>query len=88
MQEWYSAKLIEHADKILSKAAKLLKDAIQDYPSRMVYLDAKLAGVHWWYRSHSHAAELTAGYYNTSYRDGYEPIAAMLAEHGTALGFP
>lgn len=26
---------------------------------------AKLAGVHWWFKSRAHAAELTAGYYNT-----------------------
>ncbi|KAJ8450223.1 hypothetical protein Cgig2_033417 [Carnegiea gigantea] len=35
----------------------------------------------------SHAAELTAGFYNPSNRDGYAPIAAMLKKHGVALNF-
>jgi hypothetical protein len=39
-----------------------------------VQLGAKLAGVHWWFKSSAHAAELTAGYYNTRFRDGYAPI--------------
>lgn len=87
--EWYSNKLIQHADTILNKAAKLLKESLEgEDASRAVHLGAKLSGVHWWYRSHSHAAELTAGYYNTSYRDGYEAIAAVLAQHGAALSFP
>jgi hypothetical protein len=30
-----------------------------------VALGVKLAGVHWWFKSRAHAAELTAGYYNT-----------------------
>lgn len=33
-------------------------------------LGIKLAGVHWWFKSRAHAAELTAGYYNTRDRDG------------------
>lgn len=86
MQEWYSGKLIEHADEILSRAANILRENVGD--NTTVNLGAKVAGVHWWYRSHSHAAELTAGYYNTSYRDGYAPIAAVFARHGVALNFP
>lgn len=35
-----------------------------------VKLGAKLAGVHWWFKSRAHAAELTAGYYNTRDCDG------------------
>jgi Glycosyl hydrolase family 14 len=31
----------------------------------------KLAGVHWCVKSYGHAAELTAGYYNTAHRNGY-----------------
>lgn len=84
--EWYSGKLIEHADEILSRAANILRENVGD--NTTVNLGAKVAGVHWWYRSHSHAAELTAGYYNTSYRDGYAPIAAVFARHGVALNFP
>lgn len=38
------------------------------------HLGVKLAGVHWWHKSRSHAAELTAGYYNTRHRNGYDPL--------------
>ncbi len=47
----------------------------------------KLAGVHWWFKSRAHAAELTAGYYNTRDRDGYLPFMAMLRRHDAALSF-
>lgn len=55
--------------------------ALQGPDGQVVYhfepacqLGAKLAGVHWWFKSRGHAAELTAGYYNTRDRDGYEPV--------------
>lgn len=48
---------------------------------------AKLSGIHWWYKTASHAAELTAGFYNPCNRDGYAPIASMLKKHGAALNF-
>lgn len=47
----------------------------------------QLSGLYWWYRTASHAAELTAGFYNPSNRDGYAAIAAMLKKHGAALNF-
>lgn len=50
-------------------------------------LGVKLAGVHWWFKSRSHAAELTAGYYNTRDRDGYQPIMLMLKKHSSRLSF-
>jgi beta-amylase len=56
-------------------------------------LAIKCAGVHWWYNSRSHAAELTAGYFNTRSgdrapeRDGYEPIVAICGVHGARLNF-
>jgi beta-amylase len=46
-----------------------------------VQLGAKLAGVHWWFKSSAHAAELTAGYYNTRFRDGYAPIIQVCGQH-------
>jgi beta-amylase len=47
-----------------------------------------VSGIHWWYRHPSHAAELTSGYYNLGGRDGYAPIARMLARHdGAVLNF-
>jgi beta-amylase len=43
--------------------------------------------VHWWYKTASHAAELTAGFYNPCNRDGYAPIAAVLKKYDAALNF-
>ena len=50
-------------------------------------LGAKLAGVHWWHKSRAHAAELTAGYYNTRERDGYAPLMQLLARHSARVSF-
>ena len=78
--EWYSNKLLEHGDKILESA----KTIFQTFGMK---LSGKIAGIHWHYRTRSHAAELTAGYYNTRFRDGYLPIAKMLAKHGVVFNF-
>lgn len=50
-------------------------------------LGAKLAGVHWWFKSRAHAAELTAGYYNTRERNGYIPLMGVLKRYHTHLSF-
>ncbi|KXZ50138.1 hypothetical protein GPECTOR_17g774 [Gonium pectorale] len=50
-----------------------------------VRLHAKLPGLYWWYNTSSHAPELTAGYYNTSTRDGYLPVMKVLAKHGVGV---
>lgn len=54
--------------------------------SRMLTLE-QLSGTYWWYKSSSHAAELTAGFYNPCNRDGYAPIMAMLKKHEAGLNF-
>lgn len=46
-----------------------------------------MSGIHWWYKTASHAAELCAGFYNPHNRDGYAPIADMLARHNAAFNF-
>ena len=46
-----------------------------------------MAGVHWWFKSRSHAAELTAGYYNARGRDGYAPLMRALAAAGARCSF-
>eukprot|EP00252_Welwitschia_mirabilis_P016455 TRINITY_DN3629_c0_g1_i3.p1 TRINITY_DN3629_c0_g1~~TRINITY_DN3629_c0_g1_i3.p1 ORF type:complete len:478 (-),score=96.07 TRINITY_DN3629_c0_g1_i3:204-1637(-) len=84
---WYSGKLVQHADHVLDKASQLLKSCCQDQTDT-AQLIAKVPGIHWWYDTESHAAELTAGYYNTAYRDGYEPLASVCAKYGTALNIP
>ncbi|KAK0587554.1 hypothetical protein LWI29_024781 [Acer saccharum] len=78
--EWYSGKLVEHGDRILASAKGI-------FHGTGAKLSGKVAGIHWHYRTRSHAAELTAGYYNTRNRDGYLPIAHMLAKHGVVLNF-
>lgn len=62
----------------------MLKKYQQD-DKTSVLLVAKIGAVYWWYQTLSHAAELTAGYYNTAQRDGYDPLALVLFRHGAAL---
>uniref|UniRef100_A0A0A9EP94 Beta-amylase n=1 Tax=Arundo donax TaxID=35708 RepID=A0A0A9EP94_ARUDO len=78
--EWYSGMLLEHGDRVLAAAESV-------FGGTGATLSAKVAGIHWHYRTRSHAAELTAGYYNTRHRDGYAPIARMLATRGAVLNF-
>ncbi|XP_042018621.1 beta-amylase 3, chloroplastic-like isoform X1 [Salvia splendens] len=78
--EWYSGKLLDHGEKMLNAANKI-------FQGTGAKLSGKVAGIHWHYKTRSHAAELTAGYYNTRHRDGYLPIARMMAKHGVVLNF-
>ncbi|XWS77028.1 hypothetical protein CRYUN_Cryun01aG0228300 [Craigia yunnanensis] len=75
---WYSQVLVDHGDRVLALANLAFEGTC---------IAAKLSGIHWWYKTASHAAELTAGFYNPANRDGYAPIAAMLKKHGVALNF-
>ncbi|KAM0013619.1 putative beta-amylase [Helianthus debilis subsp. tardiflorus] len=77
---WYSQMLLDHGDRILSSATSI-------FENQGVKISVKVAGIHWHYGTRSHAPELTAGYYNTRYRDGYLPIARMLARHGAVFNF-
>ncbi|KAJ0666121.1 putative beta-amylase [Helianthus annuus] len=78
--QWYSGKLVQHGDRILNSANAI-------FTGTGAKLSAKVAGIHWHYKTRSHAAELTAGYYNTRNSDGYLPIARMLAKHDAVLNF-
>jgi len=44
-----------------------------------VSMNLKIAGVHWWYHTKSHPAELTAGY------NGYGGIISLCAKYGVSL---
>ncbi|XAR62715.1 Beta-amylase [Bertholletia excelsa] len=77
---WYSQMLLDHGERILSSATSI-------FQNRGVKISVKIAGIHWHYGTRSHAPELTAGYYNTRFRDGYLPIARMLARHGAVFNF-
>ena len=52
--EWYSTKLLEHGDRILAAAEGIFRGT-------GAKLSGKVAGIHWHYKTRSHAAELTAG---------------------------
>ncbi|CAI9759487.1 unnamed protein product [Fraxinus pennsylvanica] len=78
--DWYSGQLVQHGDKILSAAQGIFKGT-------GAILSGKVAGIHWHYNTKSHAAELTAGYYNTRNRDGYLQIARMLSKYRVVLNF-
>ncbi|KAK7270685.1 hypothetical protein RJT34_26019 [Clitoria ternatea] len=77
---WYSQMLLDHGERILTSSKSIFDDT-------GVKISVKIAGIHWHYGSRSHAPELTAGYYNTRFRDGYLPIAQMLARHGAIFNF-
>lgn len=77
---WYSQMLLDHGERVLSSATQIFADT-------GVKISVKIAGIHWHYGTRSHAPELTAGYYNTRGRDGYLPIARMLARHGAVFNF-
>ncbi|KAL8139179.1 hypothetical protein V2J09_005180 [Rumex salicifolius] len=70
--------LIEHGDRVLSLAKLAFEETS---------ISAKLSGVHWWYKTASHAAELTSGFYNPCNRDGYIAVMSMLKKHGVTLNF-
>eukprot|EP01135_Chromosphaera_perkinsii_P007251 Nk52_evm59s745 gene=Nk52_evmTU59s745 len=72
---WYSSELVLHGERII----KAGKEAFSKYAE--IEMGAKVAGVHWWYNTDCHAAELTAGFYNTEYRNGYIAIAQMFKRH-------
>ncbi|XP_068645468.1 beta-amylase 2, chloroplastic isoform X2 [Aristolochia californica] len=75
---WYSQVLIDHGDRVLSLAKLAFEGSC---------IAVKLSGIHWWYKTASHAAELAAGFYNPCNKDGYAPITAMLKKHEAALNF-
>ncbi|KAL7597300.1 hypothetical protein Lser_V15G29649 [Lactuca serriola] len=77
---WYSQMLLDHGERIVSSATSIFKNL-------GVKISVKVAGIHWHYGTRSHAPELTAGYYNTRFRDGYLPIAKMLGRHGAVFNF-
>ncbi|GFZ06853.1 beta-amylase 2 [Actinidia rufa] len=75
---WYSKVLVDHGDRVLMLAKLAFEGTC---------IAVKLSGIYWWYKTASHAAELTAGFYNPCNRDGYAAIMAMLKKHGAALNF-
>ncbi|XP_072971896.1 beta-amylase 8 isoform X2 [Typha angustifolia] len=73
---WYSQTLIDHADQVLS-LADLVFEGTQ--------IVVKIPSIYWWYKTASHAAELTAGYHNPTNQDGYSPVFDMLKKHSATM---
>lgn len=70
----------------VSEGLNTLEDWTWPSPSGpAVGITLKIAGVHWWYRTRSHAAEVTAGYYNCDGGNGYDAIVNLCARHGASL---
>ena len=47
----------------------------------------QVPAVCWWYKTPSHAAELTSGYYNPTNQDGYSPVFEILKRHSATVKF-
>lgn len=78
---WYSNQLITHGNRLLALASLTFGDA-----DMTIY--GKVPLMHSWYRTRSHASELTSGFYNTSLRDGYEAVAEMFARNSCKMILP
>ncbi|KAF2313488.1 hypothetical protein GH714_011225 [Hevea brasiliensis] len=72
--EWYSGMLLLHGQRICMDVENIFRGID-------INTSAKVAVIHWHYGTQSHPSELTAGYYNTSTRDGYLPIAQMFSRY-------
>ncbi|XP_052207791.1 inactive beta-amylase 9 [Diospyros lotus] len=78
---WYSNQLLSHGDRLLSLAVSVFGDT-------PVKVSGKVPLVHSWNRTRSHPAELTAGFYNTDNRDGYEAVVEMFARNSCKMILP
>jgi len=74
--EWYFDALKAHGARVLSAA----NNVFGKYPG--LHMAGKIAGIHWWFGDKSHAAEVTAGYYNTNSKNGYGEIAKVFKDNG------
>lgn len=78
---WYSNQLLSHGDRLLSIASKT-------FSNLPLTLSAKVPLLHYWHKTRSHPAELTAGYYNTDTRDGYDSVAEIFARNSCQMVVP
>nr|DAD33448.1 TPA_asm: hypothetical protein HUJ06_012299 [Nelumbo nucifera] len=78
---WYSNQLISHGNRLLSLASTTFSDS-------PVTVSAKVPVLHSWYKTRSHPAELTAGFYNSANKDGYDAIAEMFAKNSCSMIVP
>ncbi|GLT42006.1 hypothetical protein SLA2020_160300 [Shorea laevis] len=78
---WYSSQLISHGNRLLSLASSTFSDTA-------VSIYGKILLMHSWNRTRSHPSELTAGFYNTVNRDGYEAVAEMFSRNSCKMILP
>nr|CAD1833387.1 unnamed protein product [Ananas comosus var. bracteatus] len=78
---WYSQQLVNHGDRILSIASNIFGEL-------PVEISGKVPLLHWWRGTRSRPAELTAGFYNTDGRNGYDTVAKMFARNSCAMVIP
>lgn len=78
---WYSSELIAHGDRLLSLASSI-------FGGTEATIHGKVPLMHSWYKTRSHASELTAGFYNTANRDGYEAVTEMFARNSSKMILP
>ncbi|KAL5701371.1 beta-amylase [Ranunculus cassubicifolius] len=78
---WYSSNVIWHGEYLLSIASRIFRDS-------PVNLSGKIPLLPSWYKMKSHPAELTAGFYNTHNRDGYDDIAQMFSRYSCKMILP
>jgi len=77
--DWYFSELKRHAAEVLSRANAVFGGKVE--------IAGKVAGIHWWFKTPHHAAEVTAGYYNTNGRDAYAEITEVFATHNASIDF-
>lgn len=78
---WYSSQLLLHGDRLLTLASNAFSDT-----DLTVY--GKVPLMHLWYKTRSHASELTAGFHNTVDRDGYQAVAEIFAKNSCKMILP
>ncbi|KAK9120339.1 hypothetical protein Syun_017956 [Stephania yunnanensis] len=95
---WYSQTLLDHANNVLSLASLAFEDTKMIVKVRECSVDVyqiilsevfemQIPAVYWWYKTPSHAAELTAGYYNPTNQNGYSSIFQVLKKYSATLKF-
>jgi hypothetical protein len=55
----------------LTHGSTILSAAHSIFSPLGVSIAGKIAGIHWWYATDSHAAEVTSGYVNTDNQNAY-----------------
>ncbi|KAE8725899.1 Inactive beta-amylase 9 [Hibiscus syriacus] len=78
---WYSSELVSHGNRLLSIASSI-------FGGSEVVVYGKVPLIHSWNKTRAHPSELTAGFYNTASRNGYEAVAEMFARNSCKIILP